>query len=881
MAVPHSGELVLAATDAGLNLTYRSLLDSLEQIIFVVDANGDWKYLSGAWTEVTGFPVAESLHRPFGEFLHPDDREKSQRLFSQLLRGEADSVHAVVRCYHVAGGYRWFEVAARAQPDADQAAAAISGTFRDVTDKHEMQQELDDYQARLEELIGERTAELEDLNRRFQELLLRRERQVELSTDVAQSVAEVTDLALLYRRVVEAVRDRFGYYHTQLLRYDRQRDALVLVAGSGEAGRQMEAQGHEMRLGEGLIGTAAEKRAPVLRTDVSDDPDWQPNPLLPRTRGEVAVPILFQDEVLGVLDVQSDSVGALDAEDQLALEGLAGQIAIAIENTRLRQEMEERLNELHSLQRLMSREAWLRYESQREAEATGYYFDQEAVHSLSGNGQEARDGGGRKRAQAVTLPLTVRGEQFGILGVEADEEDPLSDEEMALLESISLQVAEALENARLLEQTQKRAVELETVSRVSAATSTILDADRLLQAVVELARRSFNLYHAHIYLVDETAGELLLMAGSGEAGDEMVREGWHIPVDHPASIVARVARSGEGLIVNDVRQEEGFLPNPLLPATRSELAVPMVVGNRVLGVLDVQSARVNNFTEEDVRIQSALANQVAIALQNAMLYEEQLETSERLREVDRLKSEFLASMSHELRTPLNSIIGFADVLLEGLDGQLNERMEEDVRLIRNSGEHLRDLIGDILDMSKIEAGMMELRYETIDPESIAYDLEAFARTQMMAHNKDLTFSVKVDPALDVIEGDRTRFRQVLYNLVNNAIKFTSEGGVTVSMNRIGDDVVVAVEDTGVGLESENIPIVFEQFRQVDGSLTRTVGGTGLGLPISKSLVELHGGEIWVESERGEGTTFAFTIPREKPVEQKTESMPMSATRRSA
>jgi signal transduction histidine kinase len=157
--------------------------------------------------------------------------------------------------------------------------------------------------------------------------------------------------------------------------------------------------------------------------------------------------------------------------------------------------------------------------------------------------------------------------------------------------------------------------------------------------------------------------------------------------------------------------------------------------------------------------------------------------------------------------------------------------------------------------------MMELRYEEIDIPGMARDFEAFASTQLRTYDKELEFAVEIGPDVGVIVADLTRFKQVLYNLISNAIKFTAEGSVTLSFQMDGDQLRVEVRDTGIGIEEENVPIVFEQFRQVDGSLTRQAGGTGLGLPISKSLVELHGGKIWVESEVGEGTTFAFTVPK--------------------
>jgi signal transduction histidine kinase len=633
------------------------------------------------------------------------------------------------------------------------------------------------------------------------------------------------------------------------------------VAGSGEAGQRLLKQGYSVPVGVGLPGLAASGGKAMLQSAIAGD-RRQTTPHLPNTRGELAVPILAGERLLGVLGVHSDTPGALGDGDRRLLEALANQLAVAIESSRLRQEMEEQLQELANLQRITSREAWLRYQSDRGGVSPGYRFDRHNLAPLPGAEEETGD------SKAVRLPLFVRGERIGALGVVAGEENPLSEEERRLLAEFSSQVAEALESARLLEQTQKRAVELETVSRVSAATSTILERDQLLQAVVELTKRSFGLYHAHIYLLDPLSGALVLAAGAGTPGETMVAQGWSIPIDHAGSVVARAARERSWQIVNDVHTESGFLPNPLLPDTRAELAVPMIVGNRLMGVLDVQADAPNSFTEEDAQIQTSLANQIAIALQNATLYQEQLATTEQLREFDRLKSEFLASMSHELRTPLNSIIGFADVLLEGIDGELNERMEEDVRLIRNSGEHLRNLIGDILDMSKIEAGMMDLRYETIDIAAMDTEIRAFARTQMMTYDKDLDFDLRIDPETYTVSADRTRFKQVLFNLLSNAIKFTTEGSVRLHIGADGDDVLVTVEDSGIGIDDANIPIVFEQFRQVDGSLTRTAGGTGLGLPISKSLVELHGGKIWVESEVGKGTRFHFTLPAQPAQERR-------------
>jgi signal transduction histidine kinase len=699
--------------------------------------------------------------------------------------------------------------------------------------------------------------------------LERRGRQVQLSSHVTQDIADA-DLGDLYQRVVKRTKEQFGYYHVQLLRFEPALKALVLIAGYGEIGEQMLASGYNVPIGSGYIGVAAATGKSVLRPDVSDDPTWRSSPLLPDARGELAVPIMLGDEVLGVLDAQSDEADALDEEDQLALEGLSGQIAIAIESTRLREEMAARLEELDRLQRIMSREGWRAYRAQRERDRKGYQFDQSTIVPVGVPSPESEDGrkeDGPARQQdsksVYVAPMTVRGETIGTLGIADDPDRPLPDEDRQLLDSISVQVAEALEQARLLEQTQQHAVQMEAVAQVSAVVSTILEAEKLLETVVRLTLERFDLYQVAVFALDED--ELRLAAGARLPADSLDIDHWpDLNISDETSPVVRASQSGFPVVVHDVRQEPGYVVDPTANDTRSELAIPLIVGDTVLGVLDLQSELTNRFSENDVRIHTTLGAQVAVALQNAILYAEQLETAARLREVDRLKSEFLASMSHELRTPLNSIIGFADVLLEGIDGPLNERMHEDVTLIRDSGRHLRELIGEMLDMSKIEAGVMELRYEEIDVPLLAREIVASAKS--LAKNKDLEIRLEVDPDLKTVEADRTRLTQILLNLVGNAIKFTEHGSICLILKEQDGDLLAGVQDTGIGIANEDIPIIFEQFRQIDGSLSRKVGGTGLGVPISKRLVELHGGQMWLESEPGVGSTFWFTMPKKGPLD---------------
>jgi signal transduction histidine kinase len=267
-----------------------------------------------------------------------------------------------------------------------------------------------------------------------------------------------------------------------------------------------------------------------------------------------------------------------------------------------------------------------------------------------------------------------------------------------------------------------------------------------------------------------------------------------------------------------------------------------------------------------MRTYMTLAAQVAVALRNAELYAEQMATVERLRELDHLKSSFLSNMSHELRTPLNSILGFAQVILEGLDGPLTETMTDDLSLIEKNGKHLLNLINDILDMSKIEAGRMSLSPEPINLKEILE--EVLETSSSLARQKDLLLGLESQSEADItVVVDRTRMRQVFTNLIGNSIKFTDQGGITIQVKTEGDYVRIRIRDTGMGIPSDKLETVFEAFSQVDTSTTRKAGGTGLGLPISRRLVEMHGGRLWAESSgvAGEGSTFVVELPLSGPM----------------
>jgi signal transduction histidine kinase/CheY-like chemotaxis protein len=277
----------------------------------------------------------------------------------------------------------------------------------------------------------------------------------------------------------------------------------------------------------------------------------------------------------------------------------------------------------------------------------------------------------------------------------------------------------------------------------------------------------------------------------------------------------------------------------------------------------VQSTKANSFSQEDIAVLQILADQIAVAVDNARSFELAQEAMEEMREIDKLKTQFLANMSHELRTPLNSIIGFSRVILKGIDGPINELQEQDLQAIYKSGQHLLEMINSILDLSKIEAGKMELTVEEIDLEDIVNSVMSTAMG--LVKEKPIKLASNIRPGLPKVRADRTRLRQILLNLLQNAAKFTEEGSIIIDAE-ISDDLerppelVVSITDTGIGIPKEDHGRLFEPFSQVDASATRKTGGTGLGLSISRRLVEMQGGYIDLESEIDKGSRFFFTLP---------------------
>jgi len=288
------------------------------------------------------------------------------------------------------------------------------------------------------------------------------------------------------------------------------------------------------------------------------------------------------------------------------------------------------------------------------------------------------------------------------------------------------------------------------------------------------------------------------------------------------------------------------------------LAVPLLREERIVGGLVVWRQEPGSFAPAVVHLLQTFATQSVLAIENARLFREIEEKGRQLETASKHKSQFLANMSHELRTPLNAILGYTELILDNIYGEVGEKVREVLGRLEKSGRHLLALINDVLDLSKIEAGQLTLALSEYSMSDVVQTV--VTAVEALAAEKRLALKVTVAPDLPLGRGDERRIGQVLLNLVGNAIKFTELGQVRVEVSATDGAFRVAVADTGPGIAPEDQEKIFEEFQQVDSSSTRKKGGTGLGLSIAKRIVEMHGGRIWVDSSPGKGSTFWFTLP---------------------
>jgi signal transduction histidine kinase/DNA-binding response OmpR family regulator len=460
-------------------------------------------------------------------------------------------------------------------------------------------------------------------------------------------------------------------------------------------------------------------------------------------------------------------------------------------------------------------------------------------------------------------PLRSAGGLSGVLFVNSNSPSAFSADEIRLLNLAAGGISVAIERQRLLREAQRRALELQTAAEIARDTTSTLSLDQLLKRFVNQIRDRFNFYHVAIFLADQINQFAVIREGTGDIGIALKSSEFKQEIGSN-TIVGQSCKTGEPVIVNDVSTSNLFAHNSLLPDTKSEICIPLKIGGKVTGVLDIQSNVVNAFTQNEIAVLQILADQIAVAIENSRAFELSQKAVEEMHEIDRIKNQFMANMSHELRTPLNSIIGFSRVILKGIDGPVNEIQAQDLAAIYTSGQHLLSLINNILDLSKIEAGKMELQYSEINLADVING--ALSTASGLIKDKPIKLEQIIQPDLPVVKADQTRIRQVLINFISNAVKFTESGSITVEAKKAAlpngqAEIMVIVTDTGTGIAEKDRAKLFQPFSQVDDSPTRKAGGTGLGLSISRSIIEMHHGRIGLlESTPGKGSKFFFTLP---------------------
>lgn len=683
-----------------------------------------------------------------------------------------------------------------------------------------------------------------------------------------------------------------------------------------------------------LVQETLRRQEPLTVEDLHADPAWCPFEEAEPFHAWLGVPLVVKERPIGVLVTLSRRAGAYNQEQARFAAAFGNQVALAIENARLYERTRAQLQEANllrgfaaALSATLEEEQILAYVARHLCEALNgtsveiYGLDEErdtctiiaeymaraaslkeqvselgqtyplsdypaTVQALAdrqplqvqvedprADPQERADLEAYGAYAKLILPMVARDRVLGFAEVwESGGPRQFTESEIGLGQTLVNQAAVALEGARLFAETQRRVRELQLLHNVSLAAASGLHLRDVLQAAAEALAAALEGSCVAVMLLEPESQALRLEVGVGYP-PETVR-GLRLPAGE--GITGWVAQTGEPVLVPDVRAEPRYFEAD--PSTRSELCVPLVVDQEVIGVINVESVRLNAFTPDDQRLMSTLAGNLAVLIQRARLFDEveaaRAELQERakaledanirLQELDRLKSQFLATMSHELRTPLNSIIGFSEVLMDGLVGDLTPEQKECVQDIHSSGQHLLALINDILDLSKIEAGRMKLSPTAFDVKELLAEVQATVAPLIAKKSQLLT--VQYPEELPPLTADRFRIKQVLLNLLSNAHKFTpAEGRITLSC-RPADaaGMLFSVSDTGIGIRPEDQEIIFEEFRQAESTAPREMTGTGLGLAISKRLVEMHGGRIWVESRWGEGATFSFIVPLAGP-----------------
>jgi PAS domain S-box-containing protein len=585
---------------------YRILIENSTDIITLLDAQGIMLSASPNLSQVLGFTEDELVGKSVWELIHTEDRAGVVQTFQETLSHGGAPRLVEYRIRHKDGDWRHLE-------SLGKVVSLPQGPRMFVTSR--------DVSSRIAQQAAQQMA------------YERRGRHVRFANLMAKQIAAATELAELYRIVVDGLCDELGFNYVQFLRYNAAANALVLLAGSGETGQRIMARGYHVQLNQGPVGRAAGQGRSVLIPDVTIDSLWTPTPEVTGTRAELATPVLLGDELIGVIDVQSADPDRIDADLQLLLEVLSGQVAIAVEGIRLRSAMEERLRELNALQRLSSGEVWDVFSDASGRGGVGYAYERDA--------QEPRPFSDLPQTErpARIEPLAVRGETIGRLGISDDPERPLTDEEQNLLEQITAEVSEALERARLLEASQRSAAELAVLNEMGQAFTEALNVDSIIENIYIYAARLLDVEDFYVAVhdpaKDEVSFPLVVLQGNRLTEEHAM---WSAFQPRPAGtgLTGWIVQNRQSVLIeNNAEEVLTRMGLPFVQAggqTQSWMGVPMTIGERVLGVVSAQSdTRPGLYSQHHLGLLTSIASQAAIAIDNARLFAQEQQRAEQER----------------------------------------------------------------------------------------------------------------------------------------------------------------------------------------------------------------------------------------------------------